>query len=280
MSSIQNSSMTIIHMDSLYRSATLAFFYFTFLILLELMMNKFYDAIWWHHYTNANFSEISITCKHSPSTSRKTFENVVCKIMSIFFQVDGLVQDYCISIANSPEMQQSYIEPLKCQCMLKKVIPVDLQGTRGSAPWGHRAYLCRMSGSSRGVDRWSPWLTSRSKPVSVLSPRSHWPAPAGHSHTHLKWSAKAWSLTLATLNLFYVIQQGKSEGFDSCDRPSNVTKIGSKIPNHRFFGPYDLEIWWMTSKKQKGYVKLCASFQSRLFLSPATLNLTDDFEKQ
>ena len=58
-----------------------------------------------------------------------------------------------------------------------------------------------------------------------------------------------------------LIKQGKSEGFDSCDRPSNL-KLDS---NHRFFSPFDLEIWWMTSKNNRAlplyYVRLCASFQ-------------------
>ena len=56
-------------------------------------------------------------------------------------------------------------------------------------------------------------------------------------------------------------KQGKSEGFDSCDRPSNL-KLDS---NRQFFHPCDCEIWWMTSKNNRGlllyYVKLCASFQ-------------------
>ena len=55
--------------------------------------------------------------------------------------------------------------------------------------------------------------------------------------------------------------QGKSEGFDSCDRPSNL-KLDS---NRQFFSLCDLEIWWMTSKKNRAlllyYFKLCASFQ-------------------
>ena len=37
-------------------------------------------------------------------------------------------------------------------------------------------------------------------------------------------------------------KQGKSEGFDSCNRPSDLTKFGFK-----FFSPCDPEIWWMTS---------------------------------
>ena len=56
-------------------------------------------------------------------------------------------------------------------------------------------------------------------------------------------------------------KQGKSEGSDSCDRPSNL-KLDS---NRRFFSPCDREIWWMTSKNNRAlllyYVKLCASFQ-------------------
>ena len=35
-------------------------------------------------------------------------------------------------------------------------------------------------------------------------------------------------------------------------------------PNHRFFSPCDLEIWWMTSKNNRApllyYIKLCALF--------------------
>ena len=59
----------------------------------------------------------------------------------------------------------------------------------------------------------------------------------------------------------YKMQQDKSEGFDSCDQPSNL-----KLDTNRwFFSLFDLEIWWMTSKNNRAlllyYVKLCASFQ-------------------
>ena len=63
------------------------------------------------------------------------------------------------------------------------------------------------------------------------------------------------------LKSFVVEEQGKSEGFDSCDRPSNL-KLDS---NRQFFCPCDREIWWMTLKKNRAlllyYVKLCAQFQ-------------------
>ena len=56
-------------------------------------------------------------------------------------------------------------------------------------------------------------------------------------------------------------KQGKSEGFDSCDRPSNLTQIGFKL---WIFRPCDLEIWWMTPKNNKARllynIKLCVSF--------------------
>ena len=59
-----------------------------------------------------------------------------------------------------------------------------------------------------------------------------------------------------------LIKQGKSEGFDSCERPSNLAEIDQ---NHQFFSPCDLEIWWMTSIINRvpllHYIKLCASFQ-------------------
>ena len=59
-------------------------------------------------------------------------------------------------------------------------------------------------------------------------------------------------------HLFYATS--KSEGFDSCDRPSNL-KLDS---NRQFFCPCDREIWWMTLQNNRApllcYFKLCASF--------------------
>ena len=98
---------------------------------------------------------------------------------------------------------------------------------------------------------------------------------------------------------FVLEKQGKSEGFDSCDRPIDL-KLDS---NRQFFRPCDREIWsWMTSKNNRAllyYVKLCASFQIHWWiqtgftvqkrsirveigdmLSCVTLNLMDDLGKQ
>ena len=64
---------------------------------------------------------------------------------------------------------------------------------------------------------------------------------------------------------FYV-KQGKSEGFDSCDRPSNL-KLDS---NRQFFRPCDREIWRMTLQYNRApllcYFKLCASFCSHWWI--------------
>ena len=61
-------------------------------------------------------------------------------------------------------------------------------------------------------------------------------------------------------NLTDDLDQGKSDGFDSCDRPSNLTQIGFKLS---IFRPCDLEIWWMTPKNNNILlynIKLCVSF--------------------
>ena len=63
-------------------------------------------------------------------------------------------------------------------------------------------------------------------------------------------------------------KQGKSEGFDSCDRPSNL-KLDS---NHQFFRLCDSEIWWMTLQNNRApllcYFKLCAKFCTHWWIQP------------
>ena len=72
--------------------------------------------------------------------------------------------------------------------------------------------------------------------------------------------AETWFLDWLKASSIHV-KQGKSEGFDSCDRPNNI-KLDS---NRLFFRPCDSEIWRMTSKNKRAlllyYVKLCGSFQ-------------------
>ena len=58
-------------------------------------------------------------------------------------------------------------------------------------------------------------------------------------------------------NLVIIIKQDKSEGFGSCDQPSNLTQIGLKSSIVR---PCDLEIWWMTPKIIKHIFFTTSSF--------------------
>ena len=74
-------------------------------------------------------------------------------------------------------------------------------------------------------------------------------------------------------NLMDDLKQGKSEGFDNCNQPSNLTlKLDS---NRWFFCPFNLEIWWMTSKNNKApllyHVKHWASFQSHWWIKKLEL---------
>ena len=63
-------------------------------------------------------------------------------------------------------------------------------------------------------------------------------------------------------NFTYDLEQGKSEGFDSCDRPSNLTQIGLKSLIFQPVWPWNL---MNDPKNDKApllyYIKLCASFQ-------------------
>ena len=88
----------------------------------------------------------------------------------------------------------------------------------------------------------------------------------------LSWSLKcqhnlvtAWLVTNTNdiwIDIKIFRSQGKSEGLDSCDRPSNFTQIGFKSSIRQ---PVYLDIWWVTSKNNRTpllyYFKLCASFQ-------------------
>ena len=49
-------------------------------------------------------------------------------------------------------------------------------------------------------------------------------------------------------------KQGQSEGFDNCDRPTNLTQIGFIF----FIAQNDLEIWRMTLKNNRA-PSLCYS---------------------
>ena len=48
-------------------------------------------------------------------------------------------------------------------------------------------------------------------------------------------------------------------------------------PNHWFFSPYDIEIWWMTSKNngapRLGYINFCVLFQSHQWIQTGVTTL-------
>ena len=78
-------------------------------------------------------------------------------------------------------------------------------------------------------------------------------------------------------NLTYDLEQGKSEGFESCDRPivgkrPIWVKIGDVLYHVtlKFLEPCDLEIWRMTLKNNRApllcYFKLYASFRSHRWI--------------
>ena len=88
-----------------------------------------------------------------------------------------------------------------------------------------------------------------------------WYVPNIFNHLYMVLCETVW-YNLSETGTDY--QQDKSDGFDSCDRPSNLTK--KLDSNRRFFDPCDLEIWWMTSKINRAsllcYFKRSAPFQS------------------
>ena len=63
-------------------------------------------------------------------------------------------------------------------------------------------------------------------------------------------------------NLTDDLEQGKFEGFDSCDQPSNLTQLDQ---NGGFFACVTLKFDWWPRKNNKArllyYIKLCVSFQ-------------------
>ena len=97
--------------------------------------------------------------------------------------------------------------------------------------------------------------------------QTSWGLTHTHGHTHRQMQART---IPEGQNWPRVIKQGKSEGFDSCDRPNNLTQIGFKSS---IFQPCDFEIWLMTSKNYRAplllYIKLCASSQTPRWIPTA-----------
>ena len=82
-----------------------------------------------------------------------------------------------------------------------------------------------------------------------------------------------WSLVITPENFMMIrwwehSQQGKSEGFESCDRP--IVRKRDLGQNRLCFVPCDLEIWWMTLENNRASLlccfKLCATFHSHWWI--------------
>ena len=100
--------------------------------------------------------------------------------------------------------------------------------------------------------------------------------PSFHGHPWIQTEATVWRCPIwvkiddyfshVTLKFDRWPGTRQSEGFDSCDRPSNL-KLDS---NRQFFPPCDREIWWMTLQNNKApllcYFKLCASFPTHWWI--------------
>ena len=70
------------------------------------------------------------------------------------------------------------------------------------------------------------------------------------------WSMRVQDFSGLRVGRVILGKQGKSEGFDSCDRPSNL-KLDS---NRQFFRPCNREIWWMTTKTIGHFFYTTSSF--------------------
>ena len=120
------------------------------------------------------------------------------------------------------------------------------------------------------LDRW-PWKTIEHL-FNAISSFVHHFVPIGEFKLELQSGNAQFGSNLTIFravwpwNLTDDLKQGKSEGFDSCDRPSNL-KLDS---NRQFFRPCDREIWWMTLQNNRApllcYFKLCASFRSHWWI--------------
>ena len=177
--------------------------------------------------------------------------------------------------------------------------------TRYMAQWTESTLIqvmaCHWTGSNLLNEFFYYW--TRSKKTSTRTSRTPWvlriPPWLPKLLTSSYWIPSQYK-TMSKLQIqrfcqnfnFFNFEQGKSGGFDSCDRPSNL-KLDL---NRRFFSLCDLEIWWMTSNKANlrdliaatGLIILLKLDSNCRFFSRETpnlgknwpWNLTDDLQKQ
>ena len=113
------------------------------------------------------------------------------------------------------------------------------------------------------TDRRRRWKYSKSKIVSGME---QFDIKKGKRRTRILSPKKGGTGWVSRVSEAGSKKQGKSEGFDSCDRPSNL-KLDS---NRQFFRPCDREIWLMTLQNNRApllcYFKLCTSFRSHWWI--------------
>ena len=110
-------------------------------------------------------------------------------------------------------------------------------GSQGSIAlnWHSRYSGTRYSGTWLYLEIWRMTLKNNRAPLLryfklCASFRSHWWIQTGVTiRKRLIWvKINDFFLAVWPCNLMYDLEQGKSEGSDSCDRPSNLTQIGFK----------------------------------------------------
>ena len=106
------------------------------------------------------------------------------------------------------------------------------------------------------------WYPGAAKAPFHLYPQ-RWPHTIAQVRVQKEISYLSWT----ELGNHIKSKQGKSEGFDSCDRPSNLTQIGFKSSIFQPMWPWNLmDDLEKNRAPLLGYIKLCASFQSHRWI--------------
>ena len=120
------------------------------------------------------------------------------------------------------------------------------------------------------LSRWMWHLPASTMMLICLT----WEVPGVHYiGVSYKLGYKITNTHLYNTNICAIInyeQYGKQFNYNKANLRDLIAATGLVIllkfyPNHRFFSPCDLEIWWMTLENNRApllyYIKLCASFQ-------------------
>ena len=136
---------------------------------------------------------------------------------------------------------------------------MDITSVIGNNSWKFRDdTIKKVWRTDRRTDRQPDWTIHRAA-WSQLKSLYIW-----FSHFTLTETHQCWNYSLS----LYFNKQGKSEGFESCDRP--IVRKRDLGQNRLCFVPCDLEIWWMTLENNRASLlcgfKLCATFHSHWWI--------------